>query len=458
MASIIFPITRTRQPQINVDADTPYIWTPFNEFVARTGTFKLNITPSGIGVTAAGANGSTTSPKLQKLISSPVFTIISYAYVNSSGTTAAEFLTGNDNSNTAGGLALFTGGVLYRTTGSQITITGTATAGKSQLFAFTMDASGGKFYIDGILQNSNASTLQAISIATYPAFIAGTGAINARGNQPVYYVAQYFGVAKTQSELLELSNNPWQIFAPERRRIWVPSFSTSDVTVAITGNSSTTSVGSTSVSSNVGITGSSSTGSVGTVVAVTGITVDLTGVSSAGSVGNLTITNEVTESGVSSTTNTGTITTNISTVFAGVSSTGDTGNLTTESTTSLTGIVNTGELGTLVSNIAVAITGVSGTGSVGSTTPAYDMTIQLSGVSTTASVGNILADITKAVTGNESTASVGDVDNVLAVALSGNEALGLKGSVYVDGVIPSNPLGGGMLAAKNVRRTINKGR
>lgn len=174
----------------------------------------------------------------------------------------------------------------------------------------------------------------------------------------------------------------------------------SDVSVALTGVSSTASVGTVGVAHDNSLTGESSTAAVGTVVPST--TVTLTGVASTASVGTLAPGTSVALVGVSATGQVGV-------VLTGVVTAASVGSVTPSSTVPLTGVSSTASVGTVGVSVTVAITGVASTASVGTLTP--NTTVPLTGVFATGAVGTVSAggDVTVALTGEASITAVGTV-------------------------------------------------
>lgn len=176
-----------------------------------------------------------------------------------------------------------------------------------------------------------------------------------------------------------LSDNPWQIFKPQARRIWVAAAGGGDATATITGVSGSAQVGTVSTSGNasVSLPGASGAGSVGNVVASVSAATAITGVNGAGQVGNTTQTGAANVA-VSTVAGTG----QVGTVSASGIGAPD-GNV------AITGIAGTGQVGTLAAsgNGAVSITGIAATGSVGSVTPSVTVTTTITGAIGTGSVG-----------------------------------------------------------------------
>ena len=71
----------------------------------------------------------------------------------------------------------------------------------------------------------------------------------------------------SQLEVQSLYKNPWQLFAPPLRRIWVPVAAGGDITVTLAGSAVTASAGTLGVAATVAAVGSAVVASAGTVTA-----------------------------------------------------------------------------------------------------------------------------------------------------------------------------------------------
>jgi len=198
---------------------------------------------------------------------------------------------------------------------------------------------------------------------------------------------------------------------------------TSDVTIGLTGVSSSTSAGTLGVGRDTALTGSSVTSSTGSLaptrlIALSGnlatsavglvaptATVALTGQSATASVGSLTTSRTVSVSGNSATSAVGTLTPVIGVTVA------------------LTGVSATASAGSVGSSRSTALTGVSATSAVGTVTPTLTVTVALTGVQAIASVGTLAPTMSKALTGMSATSLAGILSPQRAITLAGVAAI-----------------------------------
>jgi hypothetical protein len=121
--------------------------------------------------------------------------------------------------------------------------------------------------------------------------------------------------------------------------------------------------------------------------------------------------------------------------ITGVSSTAEVGSLTPSTTVALTGESSTVAVGTVVPSSSVAITGEAATGAVdsvgaegGDAEP-----VELSGVSSTGSAGSVTPSLSVALVGEAATGSAGDLGKTIAVPISGEAATGSAGTLGAEG-------------------------
>ena len=177
----------------------------------------------------------------------------------------------------------------------------------------------------------------------------------------------------------------------------------SDVTLAITGNAGTASVGSVLAALALAITGLVGTISVGNLAAY--VQVALTGNGAISSVGSVLADIAVSITGNEATGAVGDVTPDeggVTAALTGVEATSGIGNLSPDLSVELTGNIATGSVGLLA---ATAVTGVEATGSVGDLSPG--ISVGLTGNEAVGSVGSVSSDI--ALNGVEATGSVGSV-------------------------------------------------
>lgn len=203
------------------------------------------------------------------------------------------------------------------------------------------------------------------------------------------------------------------------------------VTVALTGNSATGSVGSLAPSNSVSLTGNQATGAVGTLTPE--LSASLSGNAAAGDLGLLTPNIVGFLSGVEGTGQTGTVTApgNVTVALTGVQGTGQLGNLSPSTQVALTGNTATGAVGNLTASFSFTLTGNAGTGAVGTLTPSN--VVALSGVSATGSVGTITytpsGDVTVSITGNQITVTGGSLAPSTTVPVTGVAGAGSAGQL-----------------------------
>lgn len=199
-------------------------------------------------------------------------------------------------------------------------------------------------------------------------------------------------------------HKPW--FTP--RQIPEPIAAASG-TVALTGNSATSAVGTLSPSIALAITGNAATSARG----------------------SFTLTESKAITGNQVTASRGTPVASISVALTGNQATTSQGTVTPAGTFSaaLTGNQVTASRGTPVASISLAITGNQAAASAGVVTPPGNISTALIGRSATTSVGVVVPGISKAITGNAATSAVGTVTPASGnvVALTGNGAVSAVG-------------------------------
>ena len=178
-------------------------------------------------------------------------------------------------------------------------------------------------------------------------------------------------------------------------------------TAALTGQSTTSAVGTLTPTITTALTGQATTSAVGTLTPSQGATAALTGVSATSAVGTLTPSIATTFAGVSATSAVGAFAPNISVALVGQSATSAVGTLTATLASLLTGQAGTSAVGTLTPSITVAFSGVGSTASVGTLSPNQGATASLTGVSATSDVGVLTPIITTGIVGVGSTSAVG---------------------------------------------------
>lgn len=213
------------------------------------------------------------------------------------------------------------------------------------------------------------------------------------------------------------------------------AFGGGGVSVALTGQSVTSSAGTVAPSTTVALSGQSVTVSAGTLTPSGDIIVALTGQSVAASAGTLTPSTTVALTGQSVTTAAGTLAPSTIVALSGQSVTTSAGTLAPSTTVALTGQSVTVETGffAIPGDKSVALTGSSLTVSPGTLTPST--TVGLTGQSLTVTVGTVTVSTSVALSGQSVTISAGTVtapQNV-SVALSGQSVTTSAGTVVPSG-------------------------
>ena len=271
-----------------------------------------------------------------------------------------------------------------------------------------------KLFRNGLLQTAsliNAGSGSQNARSTYSMF--GNNAVNPTGSPRGWNGDIYLGLvwnrALSDSEIKSISNNPWQIFAPVSRQIWVPVSGGGLVTA--TGVASTAAVGTVAPKIDAPLAGASGTAAQGTLIpaltvpaigvsstAATGtatpnITVALSGVSTATATGTMTTGGDVTvaATGVSTAAATGTVAPSITVALSGASSAAATGALSATLQQTLSGAASPTALGMLSPQISAPLTGNSSTTALGTMVVPGDLTVALTGVSGTAALGTLTA-------------------------------------------------------------------
>lgn len=167
---------------------------------------------------------------------------------------------------------------------------------------------------------------------------------------------------------------------------------TTDVTLALTNTSAgaTGSVGSLTSSSNLAITGESTTASVGNVVS----SQELTGISATGAVGSVVLDTTLSSTGVSSTGSVGIVVANLETAITGNSLSGSVGSVNIDNAISIVGLSSTASIDSVGLLNTLGLTNVVVTGDVGTITPNTDsgLSLPLSGIASTLAVDSLVLD------------------------------------------------------------------
>jgi len=259
MSNLILPQKWTRQPQVPVEID----WS--NPFGARVeyyftpnfqgGRSRLSpSTPSGgvtrvsgkygIGLKGNGSSGYVAGPPNISIAGQGALTRFAVLRVSSGGSTRAILSSGGS------------GGAMWRVANNtdlvwvktnlnvEFTQAGILSAGEYCILVSVNNPVANAFYTykNGVL----VATTAAISTsAGGVASVGQSGTGSSFGDHELYLVGSLTG-ALSASEAREFTSNPWQIFKPQSRRIWVAGTSSGSTgTVAVTNANDTSSASGT---------------------------------------------------------------------------------------------------------------------------------------------------------------------------------------------------------------------
>lgn len=377
----------TVQPQVAVGVDGNYsnkleflFHAPFNELIGAGGKVVDAIagnTPTQGGLFAAtGIVRHYAIGNLNPTVSVSVMAVV--VLDASSGANERIFLAQEPSTPPYQGYGLFrnnTGKIAFGAGNSGSIIT-EATEGTGQTgghtYIGTFDGANVILYRDGVqvasVARSSAISYTANSVPFLGGYYPGSPNTTQYLRGKTGLVAVWGNRALSPAEARTLSANPWQLFAPLSRRLWVPV--SAGGSPALTGVSATGAVGALSPQISIPLTGVNGTGAVGTLTAVIGTTAALTGVSGTGAVGTLQP--------------------QITVPLSGVNGAGAVGTLTPSSavTAALAGVSGTGAVGTIAPQLSIPLAGVSAVGALGAMAVAGgNITIALSGVSATSALG-----------------------------------------------------------------------
>jgi len=197
------------------------------------------------------------------------------------------------------------------------------------------------------------------------------------------------------------------------------------LSVALTGNSGTYSVGSVSNETETSLTGNIGSYAIGSVTASTAIDVAITGNSGSYSVGS--VENQT------------------QTQLIGISGSYSVGDVNNQTSTELTGVTGSYAVGTVVpvGDVTIPITGNSGSYSVGNLAPEGDQTLPITGNPGSYSIGSVTPStaINVTINGVSGSYSVGSVENSTQIELSGVSGVYSTGNVGVAGPVTTEITG-----------------
>lgn len=211
-------------------------------------------------------------------------------------------------------------------------------------------------------------------------------------------------------------------------RYYVPASGshTGDVTVALSGVTSSATAGTLGVSHDEALSGAVATGAVGSLSQVP--VISLSGIAAAGSLG--------------------TFSSSRTRVLTGLSGSGAVGTLAQNPASGLSGVEGTASVGTLAEQSTLALTGTAGTGQLGTVSAGNDVAVALTGVGSVGAAGTLAPQVARSLTGTAATAAGGMLAQQPSSGLVGVEATGATGLVLpgeptfaLTGVIASGAIG-----------------
>lgn len=200
-----------------------------------------------------------------------------------------------------------------------------------------------------------------------------------------------------------------------------------DVTVNLTGQSTTASAGTLGVTRDKAITGSAASVSAGSVTASP--SVGLSGQTSSTATGTLAPSASVAVSGAAATASAGTLVPAVDKAIAGSAGTVAGGNIAPQTAPALAGAAIIAAAGAVVPGNAVPLSGASATGQQGTVSAGNDVTVALSGQSITASAGTIAPATNVGINGSAASTTQGTVTPGKTVAASGQSITVAAGAV-----------------------------
>jgi len=257
--------------------------------------------------------------------------------------------------------------------------------------AITTDASGNfNVYINGVLSGgsySNNGTIPSVNLTKLE--IAASNGTGDYLTGSVFFATAFEG-ALSAAEIKSLSDNPWQIFKSQSRRIWVVGAGGGgDVSLSITGQLLTANLGALSASVTPSVTGNQTTLQQGTITA--NVSKTLTGQAIS-----------LVQGSVSS---------DVSTVITGQTVSLAQGSVTDASSGNVTKALSGQSLsvsqGALTASISLALNGQSIVLGGGSVSPAISSA--LAGQQASVQQGNVSANISAGLTGQAAVISNGTV-------------------------------------------------
>lgn len=304
-------------------------------------------------------------------------------------------------------------------------------SGETTPSAFT---AGPQFNVNGVSVIGSLLTANPAGPAAAPSAPLYLGN-RADGVTPLSGAILFAGIwnrALSFTEQEQIRANPWQLFAPPSRRIWIAEPSTGVIT--LTGLAASFTQTNVTPNISVGLTGVSATFAQGTVTPSIGTTVALTGVAATFAQGSLTPNTAKALTAVSATFAQGSLIPTSSITLAGVSATFAQGALTALLAKALTANSATFTQGTISASGTgtAALTAVSGVFSQVAPTPS--ITVALTGVSATFVQGSVKALVAPILSGVTGTFALGTLTpstggGSVTVALTGVHGVFSQGVV-----------------------------
>lgn len=253
----------------------------------------------------------------------------------------------------------------------------------------------------------------------------------------------------SREEHLAIQKNPGIVFAPQPRRLWLPSAS-SGASAALSGNASTSAQGSVTPSISLAIAGNGTTASAGTVSVGLTPGTTLSGSSATSAAGNVSPALSLALSGNGPTASAGAVAAGLTSAVSGNASSSSAGNVTPAIALAISGSSASASSGIVeVAGVFGAVlTGNAAASSVGALTPS--VSVAVAGASATASQGAVGKEIGKSITGNPAASAVGSISPSLSIAISGNAATATQGTVVPSGPIVVGLTGNGAVASAGI--------
>ena len=256
-------------------------------------------------------------------------------------------------------------------------------------------------------------------------------------------LAYLWNRALSDQEAMAILQNPYQIFIPKKRTIFIQS---AGLNLPLTGVSTSSVVGTLTLLISLTLSGISATASVDSVIPNRSI--PLSGVFTTGSIGNLIPDRSILLSGNQITVSAGTVSSGRSILLTGNSATASLGIIVPNRTINISGNQASGLVGTVIysagGDLNLALTGVPATGSVGNATPNRAISISnnlaignlgsliptqiISGISAIGSTGTVTPNRIITISGNQMTGFAGIILPAKAITLLGNQATGSVGT------------------------------